>query len=119
MSYQGASARQKPSRRFLSRLDCILQSDSFIFVLCCFSPSEASRLRRRAEKREHSIPQETARDAMAAATLAEMEKAASCMIQVIKDTPDLRTTKLAISGDMAIRKYLPEYGHQHAGVSRP
>lgn len=39
------------------------------------------------------------------------------MIQVIKDTPDLRTTKLAISGDMAIRKYLPEYGHQHAGQS--
>jgi len=66
-----------------------------------------------------STPQETARDAMAAATLAEMEKAASCMIQVIKDTPDLRTTKLAISGDMAIRKYLPEYGHQNAGVSRP
>lgn len=56
---------------------------------------------------------------MAAATLAEMEKAACCMIQVIKDTPDLRTTKLAISGDMAIRKYLPEYGHQHAGVSPP
>lgn len=41
------------------------------------------------------------------------------MIQVIKDTPDLRTTKLALSGDMAIRKYLPEYGHQNAGVSRP
>lgn len=53
----------------------------------------------------------------AMSTLAEMEKAACCMIQVIKDTPDLRTTKLAISGDMAIRKYLPEYGHQHAGVS--
>ncbi|POS75032.1 hypothetical protein DHEL01_v206576 [Diaporthe helianthi] len=55
--------------------------------------------------------------AAAMATLAEMEKAACCMIQVIKDTPDLRTTKLALSGDMAIWKYLPEYGHQHAGQS--
>ncbi|KAK2607620.1 hypothetical protein N8I77_006283 [Diaporthe amygdali] len=54
---------------------------------------------------------------MAAAIMAEMEKAACCMIQVIKDTPDLRNTKLAFSGDMAIRKYLPEYGQQHAGQS--
>ncbi|KAI3393561.1 hypothetical protein diail_4152 [Diaporthe ilicicola] len=54
---------------------------------------------------------------MAATTLAEMEKAACCMIQVIKDTPDLRSTKLALGGDMAIRRYLPEYGQQNAGKS--
>lgn len=54
---------------------------------------------------------------MAAMTLGNMERAACCIIQIIKDTPDLRNTKLAIAGDMAIRRHLPEYGQQDAGVS--
>ena len=58
-----------------------------------------------------------ARDAMAATALAAMETAACCIIQIIKDTPDLRNTKVAIAGDMAIRKYLPEYGQLNAEVS--
>ncbi|ROW08588.1 hypothetical protein VPNG_06236 [Cytospora leucostoma] len=54
---------------------------------------------------------------MAAMALADMEAAACCIIRIIKDTPDLRNTKLAIAGDMAIRKHLPEYGQQNAGKS--
>lgn len=50
-------------------------------------------------------------------TMSDMEMAACCIIQIIKDTPDLRNTKLAIAGDMAIRKHLPKYGQQSAGVS--
>lgn len=46
--------------------------------------------------------------------MSEMDMAACCIIQIIKDTPDLRNTKLAIAGDMAIRKHLPEYGQQNA-----
>ncbi|KUI62786.1 hypothetical protein VP1G_09910 [Cytospora mali] len=54
---------------------------------------------------------------MAAMTMSDMETAAWCIIQIIKDTPDLRNTKLAIAGDMAIRKHLPEYGQENAGKS--
>ncbi|ROW06890.1 hypothetical protein VMCG_04199 [Cytospora schulzeri] len=50
-----------------------------------------------------------------AMTMSDMEVAACCIIQIIKDTPDLRNTKLAIAGDMAIRKHLPEYGQQNSG----
>lgn len=120
MRYQGSLPTIKASHRFLSQpqLGSFYTSDSFLFAFFLLQrlPGCAG-----GQRREHRpLRKRTARDAMAATTtMAEMEKAACCMIQVIKDTPDLRTTKLALSGDMAIRKYLPEYGQQHAGVSHP
>lgn len=48
----------------------------------------------------------------------ELEKAACCLLQIIKDTPELgKTTKVAIAGDMVMRKYLPNYRHDGEGVS--
>lgn len=51
------------------------------------------------------------------AAFEELEKAACCLLQIIKDTPDLgRSTKVAIAGDMALRKYLPKYRPDNAAV---
>lgn len=52
------------------------------------------------------------------AAFEDMEAAACCILRIIKDTPDLaRSTKVAIAGEMAVRKYLPQYRLNTAGVS--
>lgn len=52
------------------------------------------------------------------AAFEDLEKAACCLLQIIKDTPELgKSTKVAIAGDMALRKYLPNYRQDGAGVS--
>lgn len=51
------------------------------------------------------------------AAFEDMEAAACCLLRIIQDTPDLaRSTKVAIAGEMAVRKYLPQYRHHMAGV---
>lgn len=55
---------------------------------------------------------------MALATLEDLERAACCLLQIMKDTPELaKDTKVVIAGDMAVRNYLPYYRHDGAGVS--
>lgn len=57
---------------------------------------------------------------MAAVAFEELEKAACCLLQIIRDTPELgKSTKAAIAGDMALRRYLPKYRHEGATVSDP
>lgn len=52
------------------------------------------------------------------AAFEDMEAAACCILRIIKDTPDLaRSTKVAIAGEMAVRKYLPQCRQNIAGVS--
>lgn len=52
------------------------------------------------------------------AAFEDLEKAACCLLQIIRDTPDLgRSTKVAIAGDMAMRKYLPKYRPDSGAVS--
>lgn len=54
----------------------------------------------------------------AVAAFEDMEAAACCILRIIKDTPDLaRSTRVAIAGEMAVRKYLPQYRQNIAGVS--
>lgn len=54
----------------------------------------------------------------AVAAFEDMEAAACCILRIIKDTPDLaRSTRVAIAGEMAVRKYLPQYRQDIAGVS--
>lgn len=56
--------------------------------------------------------------AMATAMFEEMEKAACCLLQIIKDTPELgKATKVAIAGSMAMQKHLPKYTQDGAAVS--
>lgn len=55
---------------------------------------------------------------MAMATFEDMEKAACCMLQIIKDTPELvKDTKVAIAGSMAMQYHLPKYTQDGAAVS--
>lgn len=52
------------------------------------------------------------------ATFEEMEKAACCLLQIIRDTPELgKATKVAIAGSMAMQKHLPKYTQDGAAVS--
>lgn len=55
---------------------------------------------------------------MAMALFEEMEKAACCLLQIIKDTPELgKATKVAIAGSMAMQRHLPQYMPDGAAVS--
>ncbi|KAF3766174.1 hypothetical protein M406DRAFT_232419, partial [Cryphonectria parasitica EP155] len=46
-------------------------------------------------------------------TFGDLEKATCCLLQIIKDTPELdKNTKVAIAGDMAVQKYLPNSRQQ-------
>lgn len=48
----------------------------------------------------------------------EMEKAACCLLQIIRDTPELgKATKVAIAGSMAMQKHLPNYTQDGAAQS--
>ena len=39
---------------------------------------------------------------------AQLEQAALHILRLISDTPGLENTRLAVVGDLALRKYLPE-----------
>lgn len=55
---------------------------------------------------------------MAVVAFEELEKAACCLLQIIRDTPELgNSTKAAIAGDMAMRRYLPRHRQDGAAVS--
>lgn len=50
----------------------------------------------------------------------DMEKAACCLLEIIRDTPELgKATKVAIAGSMAMQKHLPKYTQDGAAVSHP
>lgn len=52
------------------------------------------------------------------ATFEDMEKAACCMLQIIRDTPELgKDTKVAIAGSMAMQFHLPKYTQEGGVVS--
>lgn len=54
----------------------------------------------------------------AMATFEELETAACCLLQIIRDTPELgKTTRVAIAGSMAMQKHLPKYTQDGAAVS--
>lgn len=43
-------------------------------------------------------------------TFAQLEQAALYVVRLIADTPGLENTRLAIIGDLAVTKYLPNHG---------
>lgn len=52
------------------------------------------------------------------AAFEDLEKAACCLLQIIRDTQELgKDTKVVIAGDMAMHKYLPKYRQNCAAVS--
>ncbi|KAH7304046.1 hypothetical protein B0I35DRAFT_363856 [Stachybotrys elegans] len=54
-------------------------------------------------------PTDARRQARSAPTVSQMEQAALHVLRLIRDTPGLENTKLAVIGDLAVCKYLPKY----------
>lgn len=44
-------------------------------------------------------------------SFAQLEQAALHILRLIRDTPGLANTRLAVVGDLAVCKYLPQYDH--------
>lgn len=58
--------------------------------------------------------------AMATTAFEDLERAACCLLQIIRDTQELgKDTKVVIAGDMAMQKYLPKHRQGAAAVSFP
>jgi hypothetical protein len=50
-------------------------------------------------------------------SFARLEQAASHIIHLIRNTRGLEHTRLAVIGDLAVRKYLPKYEHTKVSSS--